>query len=60
MWNSYGRFPAVPICNQSSRIRGRGRVEIVEFPSQTNHYRLVFEITDTGEGADNYEIEVDW
>jgi hypothetical protein len=42
------------------KLGGRGRVEIVEFPSQTNHYRLVFEITDSGEGADNYEIEVDW
>ena len=42
------------------KLVGRGRVEIVEYPSHTNHYRLVFEITDSGEGADNYEIEVDW
>jgi hypothetical protein len=42
------------------KLVGRGRVEIVEFPSQTNHYRLVFEITDSGEGSGNYEIEVDW
>jgi hypothetical protein len=42
------------------KLVGRGRVEIVEYPSHTNRYRLVFEITDSGDGADTYEIEVDW
>lgn len=42
------------------KLGGRGGVEIIEYPSHTNHYRLVFEITDAGEGPDNYEIEVDW
>ncbi len=42
------------------RLRGRGRVEIVEFPSSRNGYRLVFEIEDTDGGADNYEVEVSW
>jgi hypothetical protein len=42
------------------RLRGRGRVELVEFPSARNHYRLVFEIDDSGSGADHYEIEVGW
>jgi hypothetical protein len=42
------------------KLAGRGRVEIVEYPSHKNHYRLVFEITNSGEGADNYDIEVDW
>jgi len=41
-------------------LRGRGRVEIVERPSEQNHYQLVFEISDPGPGADNYEIELDW
>ncbi|MGC9972650.1 MAG: hypothetical protein ABSE56_18875 [Bryobacteraceae bacterium] len=40
-------------------LRGRGRVEIVEYPSRGNHYQLVFEIDGAG-GADDYEIEVRW
>lgn len=42
------------------RLHGRGRVELVEYPSRRNGYRLVFEINDTDGGADNYEIEVAW
>jgi hypothetical protein len=41
-------------------LRGRGRVQIVEAPSQQNNYHLVFEISDPGPGADNYEVELDW
>lgn len=41
-------------------LRGRGRVEIVEMPSQQNNYQLIFEIHDPGPGADNYEVELDW
>lgn len=40
--------------------RGRGTVEIVEYPSNSNGYRLVFEIRDPGPGPDDYEIEVCW
>jgi hypothetical protein len=41
-------------------LRGRGRVEIVETPSQQNNYQLIFEITDPGPGADSYAVELDW
>ena len=41
-------------------LRGRGRVSIVETPSEKNCYRLVFEIDDSEPGADYYEIELDW
>ena len=40
--------------------RGRGAVEVVEYPSNSNGYRLVFEIRDPGPAADDYEIEVSW
>jgi hypothetical protein len=40
-------------------VRGRGRVEIVEYPSHLNHYQLVFEIDGAG-SADDYEIEARW
>ena len=42
------------------KIRGRGRVEIVEFPSTRNNGRVVIEIADTSGGADRYEIEIGW
>jgi len=42
------------------KLQGRGRVSIVESPSEKNNYRLVFEIDDPGPGADDYEIQVDW
>jgi len=42
------------------KLRGRGRVEILEYPSQQNNYRLVFEIDGPAGGAESYEIEVDW
>lgn len=42
------------------KIRGRGKVAIVESPSEKNHYRLVFEIDDPGPGLDGYEVEIDW
>jgi len=42
------------------KISGRGKVEIVEFPSEQNNYRLVFEIGDSEPSQSRYEIEVDW
>lgn len=42
------------------RVNGRGRVDIVEFPSRLNGYRLVFEIDDSPGGAGDYEVEVNW
>ena len=42
------------------RLRGRGRVELVEYPSRRNGYRLVFEIDDGSGGAGDYEVEVGW
>jgi hypothetical protein len=42
------------------KLSGRGQVQIVEYPSEKNNYRLVFEISDSESGASSYEIEVDW
>jgi hypothetical protein len=42
------------------KLRGRGRVSIIEQPSDKNNYRLIFEIDDPDPGADDYEIELDW
>ncbi|HUA21165.1 MAG TPA: hypothetical protein VMB25_20595 [Bryobacteraceae bacterium] len=42
------------------KLRGRGRVAIIEGPSEKNKYHLVFEIDDPGPGAGEYEVELDW
>jgi hypothetical protein len=42
------------------KLHGRGRVSLVESPSEKNNYRLVFEIDDADPGADYYEVELDW
>jgi hypothetical protein len=42
------------------KLHGRGRVFLVESPSEKNNYRLVFEIDDPESGADYYEVELDW
>ncbi len=53
--------PFAPAPNLAVRkIRGRGRVEIVEFPSDRNGYRVTVEIDDSSGGADLYEIELGW
>lgn len=44
----------------AKRVRGRGRVEIVEYPSNRNGYRLTFQVEDSSGGADNYEVEIGW
>jgi hypothetical protein len=42
------------------KLHGRGKVSIVESPSDKNNYRLVFEIDDPEPGSDYYEVELDW
>jgi hypothetical protein len=42
------------------KLSGSGRVEIVEYPTEKNHYRLVFEISNSESGPSTYAIEVDW
>jgi hypothetical protein len=42
------------------KLNGRGKVEIVEYPSEKNNYQLTFEISDSEPGPSSYTIEVDW
>jgi hypothetical protein len=39
---------------------GRGKVRVLEAPSNRNNYTARIEIEDDKGGSDNYEIEVDW
>lgn len=55
--------PLAPRANSSvtvRRLRGRGRVEIVEYPTARNNFRIVFEIEDGRGGSDHYDVEVGW
>jgi hypothetical protein len=56
-----GRFDARS-ANQVSvrKLEGRDEVDVVEMPSPSNGYRLVFEIDDDDAGADDYVVEVTW
>ncbi len=40
------------------KLQGRGRVSMVEAPSEKNNYRLVFEIDDPDPGSDYYQVEL--
>jgi hypothetical protein len=42
------------------KLSGEGSVEIVEYPTEKNNFRLIFEISSSHPGASRYEIEVDW
>ncbi|MGH9671699.1 MAG: hypothetical protein ACRD44_00830, partial [Bryobacteraceae bacterium] len=42
------------------RLRGRGSVELIEYPTRRNGYRLVFEIDDNRGGGDDYVVEAGW
>jgi hypothetical protein len=42
------------------KLRGRGTVDMVEYPSERNLGRLIFEIRDTSAGTDTYDVEVSW
>jgi hypothetical protein len=45
---------------QLNKIRGRGRVELVEQPSSANNYTAVVLIEDPERGDDFYEFELTW
>jgi hypothetical protein len=42
------------------KLSGNGRVDIVEYPTEKNNYRLIFEISNSEPGPSTYAIEVDW
>ncbi len=43
-----------------AKLRGRGRIRMIERPAKTNNWTLVFEVADSGPGPDDYEVEVRW
>jgi len=43
-----------------SKVRGRGRVELVQSPDAGNGYTAIVRIEDEKNGSDNYEFELAW
>jgi hypothetical protein len=53
-------LPRNPGNLQLNKLRGRGRVELVEQPSAANNYTAVVLIEDPQSGDDFYEFELTW
>lgn len=54
-------LPQLETANLSvKKLRGRGVVRVVEYPSKTNGWTLVLEAADNGLGADDYDVELRW
>lgn len=54
------RLPNAEVRVSVNKLRGRGRVEVVEQPSYNNRFTAIIRIRDDRSGADDYEIEVNW
>lgn len=53
-------LPRRDVTVRVSRLRGRGRVEVIEQPNARNGYVAVIRINDSDRGADDYELEISW
>lgn len=53
-------LPAEPVTVTVRKLRGRGRVEVIQQPSRENNFTARILIEDRKSGSDRYEIEVFW
>lgn len=42
------------------RLRGRGRVEVIQQPSRSNNYTAIVRIQDRDSGSGDYEFQLNW
>ena len=42
------------------KIKGRGTVSVLQQPSWENDYTAIIQVTDTGGGSDDYQLEISW
>ena len=42
------------------KIRGRGKVNVIQQPDRSNGFTAIIQVEDKNGGADNYEFEVSW
>ena len=60
---TYNFSNSLPRDNVRINVRkrdGRGKVRVIDSPSNRNNYTARIEIEDDKSGSDNYEIEVEW
>ncbi len=53
-------LPRRDVSVRVERLRGRGRVEVIQQPSSSNGFTAVIRINDSAGGSDEYELEVSW
>ncbi len=54
------RLPATTTSVSVRKIKGRGKVNVVQQPDRSNGYTAIIQIEDKDSGANNYELEVSW
>ena len=55
-----GYMPRRNLNIQVNKIRGRGRVDVIQQPNPGNNYRAIIRIDDRQGGADDYELDITW
>jgi hypothetical protein len=58
--NSGWSLPRRDVSISVNKLRGRGRVEVLEQPSARNGYVALIRVSDSQGGADDYELEISW
>lgn len=53
-------LPSRDVAVSLRKVRGRGKVQLVETPERDNGYTAVVEVEDAKGGADDYEFELSW
>ena len=54
------RLPSAPTSVFVKKIKGRGKVNVIQQPDRSNNYTAIIQIEDKDGGASDYEIEVSW
>ncbi len=54
------RLPSATTSVSVRKIKGRGKVNVIQQPDRSNGYTAIIQVEDKNGGSDNYEIEVSW
>lgn len=54
------RLPSSTTSVSVRKIKGRGKVNVIQQPDRSNGFTAIIQIEDKNGGSDNYEIEVSW
>ncbi|HEX8287574.1 MAG TPA: hypothetical protein VF556_06260 [Pyrinomonadaceae bacterium] len=59
-YNFTAALPSRRVSVDVNKQKGRGNVRVIQQPSRDNDFTTVVEITDEGNGAKEYELEIFW